>query len=78
MAEAVDYYEENAPRGEYVLVVEGAGEGSDTTEAFWTNMSIPDHVAHYVAQGMTKKDAIKAAAKDRGVPKNEVYQQVLD
>ena len=78
LAEAVVYYEENAPRGEYVLVVEGAGEGSATTEAFWTNMSIPDHVARYMEQGMTKKDAIKAAAKDRGVPKNEVYQQVLD
>ena len=78
LAEAVAYYEENAPRGEYVLVVEGAGEGSTASEAFWTDMTIPDHVAYYVAQGMTKKDAIKAAAKDRGVPKNEVYQQVLD
>ncbi|MBR6781685.1 MAG: 16S rRNA (cytidine(1402)-2'-O)-methyltransferase [Clostridia bacterium] len=78
LAEAAAYYEENAPRGEYVLVVEGAGEGSDTTEAFWTNMSVPDHVAHYMEQGMSKKDAIKATAKDRGVLKNEVYQQVLD
>ena len=78
LSEAVTYYEENAPRGEYVLVVEGAEEGSNTAEVFWADMSIPDHVAHYVAQGMTKKDAIKAAAKDRGVPKNEVYQQVLE
>ena len=78
LAEAVAYYEENAPRGEYVLVVEGAGEGSTASEAFWTDMTIPDHVAYYVGQGMTKKDAIKAAARDRGVPKNEVYQQVLD
>lgn len=78
LAEAVAYYEENAPRGEYVLVVEGAGEGSAASKAFWTDMTVPDHVAHYVAQGMTKKDAIKAAARDRGVPKNEVYQQVLD
>ena len=78
LSEAVTYYEENAPRGEYVLVVEGAEEGSNTAEVFWADMSIPDHVAHYVAQGMTKKDAIKTAAKDRGVPKNEVYQQVLD
>ena len=78
LSEAVAYYEENAPRGEYVLVVEGAEEGSNTAEVFWADMSIPDHVAHYVAQGMTKKDAIKTAAKDRGVPKNEVYQQVLD
>ena len=78
LAEAVAYYEENAPRGEYVLVVEGAVEGSTPSEAFWTELSVPDHVAHYMEQGMTKKDAIKAAAKDRGVPKNEVYQQVLD
>lgn len=78
LAEAEAYYKENAPRGEYVLVVEGAGEGSTVSEAFWTDMTVPDHVAYYVGQGMTKKDAIKAAAKDRGVPKNEVYQQVLD
>ena len=78
LAEAVAYYEENAPRGEYVLVVEGAREDSSTAATFWADMTVPDHVAHYVAQGMTKKDAIKAAAKDRGVPKNEVYQQVLD
>ena len=78
LAEAVAYYEENAPRGEYVLVVEGAGEGSGADEAFWTTLSVPDHVAYYVEQGMTKKDAIKAAAKDRSVPKNEVYQQVLN
>ena len=78
LSEAVTYYEENAPRGEYVLVVEGAEEGSNTAEVFWADMSIPNHVAYYVGQGMTKKDAIKTAAKDRGVPKNEVYQQVLD
>ncbi len=78
LAEAVSYYEENAPRGEYVLVVEGAGEGSTQDAAFWSDMTIPDHVAYYVEQGMTKKDAIKAAARDRGVPKNQVYQQVLD
>ena len=78
LAEAVAYYEENAPRGEYVLVVAGAGEGSIAAKVFWTDMTIPDHVAYYMEQGMTKKDAIKAAARDRGVPKNEVYQQVLD
>ena len=78
LAEAVAYYEETAPRGEYVLIVEGAQEGSTAEGEFWTDMSMPDHVAHYIAEGMTKKDAIKAAAKDRGVPKNEVYQAVID
>ena len=44
---------------------------------FWEKMSIPEHVAYYMEQGMRKNDAIKAAAHDRGVAKNEVYQQVL-
>ena len=78
LTEAVAYYEENAPRGEYVLVVEGAGDEGGADEAFWTALSVPDHVAYYVERGMTKKDAIKAAAKDRGVAKNDVYQQVLN
>ena len=78
LAEAVEYYEKNAPRGEYVLVLEGAREGSTAEEAFWVHMTVPDHVAYYVELGMTKKDAIKTAAKDRGVPKNDIYQQVLD
>ena len=59
-------------------MVEGAPEGTASEENFWTDMTIPDHVNHYIEQGMTKKDAIKAAAKDRGVPKNEVYQAVID
>ena len=77
LGEAVAYYAENAPRGEYVLVLEGAEDGSTAT-SFWEGMTIPAHVAHYMSEGMSKKDAIKAAARDRGVPKNEVYQQVLE
>jgi 16S rRNA C1402 (ribose-2'-O) methylase RsmI len=41
-------------------------------------MTVAQHVGHYLAQGMRKNDAIKAAAHDRGVAKNEIYQQVLD
>lgn len=74
---AVTYYEEREPRGEYVLVVEGASD-ADTADAFWTGMDVPAHVRHYMDGGMTKNDAIKQAAKDRGVPKNEVYRQTLD
>ncbi len=76
LSEAVAYYELSEPRGEYVLVIEGCPE-SVRTEAFWEKMDIPSHVEHYLAQGMSKMDAIKQAAKDRGVPKNEVYQAVL-
>jgi 16S rRNA (cytidine1402-2'-O)-methyltransferase len=59
-----------------VLVLEGAKEAA-SEQAFWTQMSVPQHVEYYMAQGMKKNDAIKAAAHDRGVAKNEVYQQVL-
>ena len=73
--EAVEYYSQNDPRGEYVLVVEGASTTSN--EAFWEGMSIPEHVEFYTNSGMSKNDAIKAAAKDRKVPKNDVYKEVL-
>ena len=76
LSEAVRYYEGTEPRGEYVLVLEGAPESAAIAN-FWDGMDIPTHVAHYVSQGMTKMDAIKKTAKDRGLAKNDVYQQVL-
>lgn len=75
---AVSYYNENNPRGEYVLVVEGCPEEVFTAaNAFWTDMSIPEHVLHYMESGMSRNDAIKAAAHDRGVNKNAVYQEMI-
>ncbi len=76
LGEAIAYYNEHEPRGEYVLVIEGGQE--NTKSNFWDGMSIPDHVQYYLAQGMRKNDAIKATAHDRSLSKNEVYQQVLD
>jgi len=72
---AVERYSEAEPRGEYVLVVDGAKNAS--TSVFWTDMDEVAHVEHYISLGMSKNDAIKAAAKDRGVPKNEVYKKVI-
>ncbi len=77
LGEAVAYYEENDPRGEYVLVVEGAPEGTDTETAFWSDMTVEAHVAYYMDKGASKMDAIKQTAKDRGVPKNEIYQKMI-
>ena len=74
LGQARDHYSENDPRGEFVLVVEGAS-GED--KPFWAELDEKAHVAHYVSLGMSKNDAIKAAARDRGVPKNEVYQKVI-
>ena len=71
---AVDFYNENSPRGEYVLVVEGAPEGTVSSAApDLCSLSVEEHVNLYIESGMSKKDAIKATAKDRGVPKNDIY-----
>ena len=77
LAGAIDIYTAKEPRGEYVLVIEGASESAESG-AFWQEMSIPAHVQYYVDTGMSEKDAIKAAAKDRGVHKNEVYSVVVE
>ena len=73
--DAVNYYEQNEPRGEFVLVVEGAPEGAIADEKQdLLSLSPEEHIAHYVNEGLSKMDAIKAAAKDRGVPKSEMYK----
>lgn len=76
LSEMIAYYAEKDPRGEYVLVLEGAAEKKQE-EAFWQKLTVAAHVDYYVQTGMTKKDAIKAAANDRGVAKNEVYNEVM-
>lgn len=79
LSEAVNYYEENKPRGEFVLVIEGKSKGEikkQEREA-WENVSLKEHMAVYEEKGMTKKDAMKAVAKDRGVTKREIYQELL-
>ena len=72
---AVDYYSQNDPRGEYVLVVEGAQDTASADD--YSEISIEDHVQSYIDAGMSKMDAIKAVAKDRGVPKNVIYKQFI-
>lgn len=75
LAEAIAYYEANEPRGEYVLVIEGGeGNASDTKNDVLLTLSPAEHVAYYEKQGLRRMDAIKAAAKDRGMQKNELYR----
>ena len=76
LGEAVRYYEENAPRGEYVLVVAGASENHEGE--FWATMTVEEHLEHYLSLGLSKMDAIKQVAKDRGVPKGVIYKQLID
>ena len=77
LAEAVRYYEQNDPRGEYVLVVEGA-QGMKDEVAFWKDMTVSQHVDFYVSSGLSKMDAIKRVAKDRGVQKNIIYKEICN
>jgi len=69
---AIASYKEKQPRGEYALVIDGAAE--NTGKEF--DMCVQEHVEMYISQGMSKMDAIKAAAKDRGVPKSQVYAEI--
>ena len=78
---AVKLYSEKEPRGEYVLVLEGAEEAGcpvGTAENPLLSLSPREHVEKYIADGMSKMDAIKATAKDRGVPKSEIYDLMID
>ncbi len=72
---AVEFFDENEPRGEYVLIVEGSQKSNLNEELL--SLSIPEHIEHYITQGLTKKDAIKAVAKDRGLPKSDVYKYTI-
>ena len=77
--EALDYYEENEPRGEFVLVIEGRKieELKKEKEASFQEMDINEHMKLYLDNGMDKKEAMKAVAVDRGIPKREVYKMLL-
>lgn len=78
LAEALEYYEENVPKGECVIVIEGRSREEMRMEAQsrWEEISIEEHMKHYLSQGISKKDAMKQVAKDRGVPKREIYNQL--
>lgn len=80
LTEAIAHYEKEAPRGEYVLVVEGAyeryGENGDpeNKDVSLLSLSPEDHVQHYEDGGLPRMEAIKAAARDRGISKSELYR----
>lgn len=61
-------------RGEYVIVVAGA----EQTENALNSLPVREHLLHYMSQGMDKKEALKAVAKDRGVAKSELYPFTVD
>ena len=75
-----DYESEKiAIRGEYVLVIEGKSllEKKEERQKSFEEISIREHYEKYIAEGMDKKEAMKAVAKDRGIQKREVYKELL-
>ena len=76
----LDYYREQKPLGECVLVIRGKSreELQQESQARWEEISIEEHMAIYENQGMPRKEAMKQVAKDRGVTKRDIYQALLD
>ncbi|MBE6015799.1 MAG: 16S rRNA (cytidine(1402)-2'-O)-methyltransferase [Lachnospiraceae bacterium] len=72
---AIEYYRNNDPKGEFVLVIAGKSRDEIAREkqAKWEEMSIEDHMEVYLSKGMPKKDAMKQVASDRGVSKRDIY-----
>jgi 16S rRNA (cytidine1402-2'-O)-methyltransferase len=71
LEDAVEYYKERTPKGEFVLVLEGIQKSSQQKD--FSQISIEDHLKGYLQAGMNKKEAVKQVAKDRAVSKSEVY-----
>ena len=79
LGQAAAYYEEHEPKGEFVLVVGGADPEQllQERQQAWREISLEQHMERYLSQGMDRKSAMKAVAKDRGISKREVYQGLL-
>ncbi len=75
LSEALAYFKNTQPRGEYVIVVEGAKETEDAKDEWWQELSLEEHVEEYIKRGLTKKDAIKEVAGDRKMSKRDVYNE---
>lgn len=80
LEEAADYYKENEPKGECVLVVQGKSYEALRREEItaWEEISIAEHMEQYLNHGIDKKEAMKRVAKDRGLSKREVYRDLLE
>ena len=79
LEEAIEYYKKDAPRGEYVLVIEGKSlyDRKKEQQKDWQSISVEEHMRVYEEQGVDRKDAMKQVAKDRGISKREVYNYLL-
>lgn len=77
---AISYYQKEAPRGEFVLVIQGRSfqELQKEQQENWNALTLEEHMNHYESQGISRKEAMKLVAKDRGVSKREIYGKLLE
>ncbi len=77
---ALEYYRDQEPRGECVIVMEGRSreEMREEERRSWEEMDIREHMDLYLSRGMDQKAAMKAVAKDRRIGKRDVYRMVLE
>ncbi|MEE1031527.1 MAG: 16S rRNA (cytidine(1402)-2'-O)-methyltransferase [Ruminococcus sp.] len=80
LEDALAHYKEEDPRGECVIVLEGRSrqEMVEEKQKSWEAMSLEEHMNHYESQGVSRKEAMKLVAKDRGVSKRDIYQRLLE
>ncbi len=78
LSEAAALYGETEPKGEFVLVIEGRSreQAAAETAAKWESVSLTEHLQHYLEEGLSQKEAMKQMAKDRGVTKRDIYNEL--
>ncbi|TCP52680.1 16S rRNA (cytidine1402-2'-O)-methyltransferase [Tumebacillus sp. BK434] len=83
LSECLEWFSKDSPRGEFVVMVEGNRETGGQLEnpfvetPWWEGLNLSEHVERVVGTGVTKKEAVKIVAKERGLPKREVYNTVM-
>lgn len=80
LGEAVSYYSVNEPKGECVIILEGRSIGSMIAKGQedWRETPLKEHMDYYLSMGKDKKEAMKLAARDRGISKRDIYRQLLE
>ncbi|WP_288222325.1 16S rRNA (cytidine(1402)-2'-O)-methyltransferase [uncultured Clostridium sp.] len=80
ISDSIEFFVENRPRGEFVLVIEGKSDEDIKAEkeALWSDLSIEEHLIKVIESGINKKEAIKIVAKERGLAKKEVYKYSMN
>ena len=76
ITDSINYFTENRPRGEFVLVISGKSDEDIKIEkeSQWIDLSIEEHLEKVISEGINKKEAIKLVAKERGLAKKDVYK----